>query len=186
VTYDDAGSGLRTTAGHDRQEGCLDRPDPLPTRVDGLPDLPATYAAALDPALTALGVALEPPARRAIDDHVRLLLAWNAAINLTAVRDPAEIAVRHVADSLTGLAALRAAGADRFVDLGSGGGFPGIPLAAALPADRALLVDDASPDDTVEAALREGFEVLASLDVVQEDTAWLLTRHLNRKKSWEV
>ena len=79
--------------------------------------------------------------RSAIDGHVRLLLAWNAAINLTSIRDPAAIAIRHVVDSLTGLAVLRARGVDRFVDLGSGGGFPGIPLAAALPAERALLVD---------------------------------------------
>jgi 16S rRNA (guanine527-N7)-methyltransferase len=46
-----------------------------------------------------------------------------------------------VVDSLTGLAVLRDRAIDRFVDLGSGGGFPGIPLAAALPADRALLID---------------------------------------------
>jgi 16S rRNA (guanine(527)-N(7))-methyltransferase RsmG len=46
-----------------------------------------------------------------------------------------------VIDSLTGLAVLRERRVDRFVDLGSGGGFPGIPLAAALPADRALLID---------------------------------------------
>jgi 16S rRNA (guanine527-N7)-methyltransferase len=84
---------------------------------------------------------LAPHARSTIDGHVRLLLAWNAAINLTAIRDPAAIAVRHVVDSLTGLAVLRGRDIDRFLDLGSGGGFPGIPLAAALPADRALLVD---------------------------------------------
>jgi hypothetical protein len=44
-------------------------------------------------------------------------------------------------DSLTGLAILTDRGIDRFVDLGSGGGFPGLTLAAAIPADRALLVD---------------------------------------------
>ena len=88
-----------------------------------------------------LGIALSDGARTAIDGHVRLLIAWNDAINLTAIRASAAIAVRHVADSLTGLAVLRARRVDRFVDLGSGGGFPGIPLAAALPADRALLID---------------------------------------------
>ena len=62
-------------------------------------------------------------------------------MNLTAIRDPAAIAVRHVVDSLTALTLFRGRGIDRFVDLGSGGGFPGIPLAAALPADRVLLVD---------------------------------------------
>jgi hypothetical protein len=44
-------------------------------------------------------------------------------------------------DSLTGLPILADRGIDRFVDLGSGGGFPGLTLAAAIPADRALLVD---------------------------------------------
>jgi 16S rRNA (guanine(527)-N(7))-methyltransferase RsmG len=44
-------------------------------------------------------------------------------------------------DSLTGLPILADRGIDRFVDLGSGGGFPGLTLAAAVPADRALLVD---------------------------------------------
>ena len=60
---------------------------------------------------------------------------------MTAIRDPAAIAVRHVADSLTALPVLQARGVDGFVDLGSGGGFPGIPLASALPASRAILVD---------------------------------------------
>jgi 16S rRNA (guanine527-N7)-methyltransferase len=127
---------------HDRQEGCLDRSrDPLPTRVDLCPPLPADYHDALDGALTALGITLSDAERAAIDGHVRLLLAWNDAINLTAIREPVAIATRHVVDSLTGLAVLRARRVDRFVDLGSGGGFPGIPLAVALPADRALLID---------------------------------------------
>lgn len=127
---------------HDRQEGCLDRPrDPLPTRVDSCPPLPSAYHDALDAAVDGLGIGLDAEARAAIDGHVRLLLAWNAAINLTTIRDPAAIAVRHVADSLCALDELRRRGIDRFVDLGSGGGFPGLPLAAALPADRALLID---------------------------------------------
>jgi 16S rRNA (guanine527-N7)-methyltransferase len=72
---------------------------------------------------------------------VRLLLAWNRAINLTAIHDPAQAAIAHVVDSLTAVPVLRARGIDRFVDLGSGGGFPGLPLALALPATEALLVD---------------------------------------------
>ncbi|MEA2519063.1 MAG: rRNA (guanine527-N7)-methyltransferase [Chloroflexota bacterium] len=128
--------------GTDRQEECLDRPrDPLPTHVESCPALPAAYDDALDQALLGLGIDLDDGSRATIGRHVRLLLAWNAAINLTAIREPAAIAVRHVADSLTALGELRRRGIDRFIDLGSGGGFPGIPLAAALPADRALLID---------------------------------------------
>jgi 16S rRNA (guanine527-N7)-methyltransferase len=120
----------------------VDRPrDPLPTRVDSCPPLPPEYHDSLDAALAALGVVVDPPARRAIDGHVRILLAWNAAINLTSVRDVAQIAVRHVADSLAALPALAEAGIEAFLDLGSGGGYPGLPLAAAIPEAEALLVD---------------------------------------------
>jgi len=127
---------------HDRQEGCLDRPpDPLPTRVNTLPDLPATYHRALEAGLPAIGVELSRDARATIDDHVRLLLAWNSAINLTAIRDPAAIAIRHVVDSLTGLRVLREMRVTRILDLGSGAGFPGLPLVVALPWARALLVE---------------------------------------------
>jgi 16S rRNA (guanine527-N7)-methyltransferase len=68
-----------------------------------------------------------------------LLIAWNEAINLTAIREPADIALRHVVDSLT--AARFLGDVSGFLDLGSGGGFPGIPLAAALPVERVALVD---------------------------------------------
>ena len=51
------------------------------------------------------------------------------------------MAVAHVLDSLTAVPLLRAMGIDAFVDIGSGGGLPGLPLAIALPARRALLVE---------------------------------------------
>jgi len=60
-------------------------------------------------------------------------------MNLTAIREPADIALRHVIDSLTAAAII--GDASGFLDLGSGGGFPGIPLAAALPVERVALVD---------------------------------------------
>ncbi len=116
--------------------------EPLPSRVLGLPELPAAGLAVLDEGLAALGLAdLAGPARSAVVDHLRLLLAWNAAINLTAIRDPTVAVRRHVLDSLTAVPVLRERGIDALVDLGSGGGFPGLPLAAVLPARRALLVE---------------------------------------------
>ena len=123
-------------------EGVLDRVrEPLPTRVEDTPDLPAGYDDALRTGLEALGLALDPTARAAIDGHIRLLLAWNTAINLTAIRDPVAAATAHVLDSLAAVPVLRGLGAERLLDLGSGGGLPGIPIAAALPARAALLVD---------------------------------------------
>ncbi len=117
------------------------RREPLPTRVQDTIALPTEYEAALRRGLADLGISLPGPARAAIDGHVRLLLAWTRAINLTAIRDPADVALRHVVDSLTALPWLRSRSIGRLLDLGSGGGFPGIPLAAALPAVEVTLAE---------------------------------------------
>jgi 16S rRNA (guanine527-N7)-methyltransferase len=106
--------------------------------------MPAGYGAALDPILEALGasgVNLDEAARSAIDGHVRLLLAWNEAVNLTSIRDGEAIARRHVADSLAGAVVAGSLQHATLLDLGSGGGFPGFPLAATLRETRVTLVD---------------------------------------------
>ena len=137
----DAGSGAAQSAG-DLETAPPPVRDPLPTRVSGLAPLPREYGDVLDADLPAVvGGELSADARAAIDDHVRLLLAWNEAINLSGIRAPEMIAREHVLDSLTALPLLRRAGIAEFVDLGSGGGYPGLPLAIALPARRALLVE---------------------------------------------
>jgi 16S rRNA (guanine527-N7)-methyltransferase len=116
------------------------RREPLPTRVRDTPSLPAAYDDALAAGLRQLGLVLPPEAWTAIEGHVRLLLAWTPAINLTAIRDPAAVARDHVLDSLAAVPWLRSRRVDRVLDLGSGGGFPGLPLAVAVPvADVALL-----------------------------------------------
>jgi 16S rRNA (guanine527-N7)-methyltransferase len=115
--------------------------EPLPTRVEDTPALPAAYHDAVDAGLVGLGFTLAPEVRAAIDGQVRLLLAWTNAINLTAIRDPGSVALAHVIDSLSAVPLLRDRGVDRFIDLGSGGGYPGLPIAAALPAGRALLLE---------------------------------------------
>ncbi len=115
--------------------------DPLPTRVAETPPLPPAFDAALHGGLTALGLTLAPGSRVAIAGHARLLLAWTEAINLTAIRDPAAVALAHVIDSLTAVSILREHGVNRFLDVGTGGGYPGLPIAAVLPAARALLVE---------------------------------------------
>jgi 16S rRNA (guanine527-N7)-methyltransferase len=118
------------------------RRESLPTRVDDLPALPPEYDTALEAGLAALPITLSAAARAAIDDHVRLLLAWNRAINLTAITDPAKVALLHVVDSLTALPVVGVRrGSARLLDLGSGGGYPGIPIAAASPDAEVTLVE---------------------------------------------
>jgi 16S rRNA (guanine527-N7)-methyltransferase len=114
----------------------------LPTDPIGTPELPASALRLLDEGCAALGLDdLPAGARQGMVAHCRLLLAWTTAINLTSIREPHAAVTGHLLDSLVGVPLLRAAGIRRFVDLGAGGGYPGLPLALALPAERALLVD---------------------------------------------
>ncbi len=115
---------------------------PLPADPSLCPPLAPATAARFDAGCATLGLDDFPPgARDAILGHLRLLLAWTAAVNLTAIRDPDAAVTGHLLDSLTAVPLLREAGVRRFLDLGSGGGYPGLPLALALPAEAALLVD---------------------------------------------
>jgi 16S rRNA (guanine527-N7)-methyltransferase len=129
--------------------------------------LPPPYEAALEPALEALATVLAatgrtggeatlgPEAIAMIGGHIRLLLAWSSAINLTAIREPAAIARLHVIDSLAALPLILAGPHATIVDLGSGGGFPGIPLAAALPGSDVVLVDSVGKKTAfLETAIR--------------------------------
>lgn len=115
--------------------------EPLPTRVRDTPDLPAAYDRAVQSGLDQLGLDVGLDARATINGHVRLLLAWTSAINLTGIRDPATVGTAHVIDSLSAVAWLRERDPDRLLDLGSGGGFPGFPLAAVLPDVAVTLVE---------------------------------------------
>jgi 16S rRNA (guanine527-N7)-methyltransferase len=88
--------------------------------------------------LSALTLALDDAAIERLLDYVELLERWNAAYNLTAVRDPADMVTRHLLDSLAIAPHVRGA---TLADLGSGAGLPGIPLAIAAPEREILLVD---------------------------------------------
>lgn len=159
--------------------------EPLPTRVQGTPPLPAAYVRALERGLAALGLDLDETARATIDGHARLLLAWTTAINLTAIRDPAAVATAHVVDSLSAVPWLRARGPERILDLGSGGGFPGLPIAAALPGvDMTLLEPIGKKAGFLRAAV-----TATGLDgrvTVIADRAEALAADRGRRGTWSV
>ena len=72
-------------------------------------------------------------------DYLALLSKWNAVYNLTALRDPKQMVTHHLLDSLTVVPAF--AGAKNILDVGAGGGLPGIVLAIARPDMRVSMVD---------------------------------------------
>lgn len=88
--------------------------------------------------LTALSLDLNDATIEQLLDYVELLLRWNAAYNLTAVRDAGEMVTRHLLDSLAVLPYVTGA---TLADLGTGAGLPGIPLALAKPDLDVHLVD---------------------------------------------
>ena len=174
-----------------------DRPA-LPTDAADLPDLGAGYASSLADGLTSLGLTLAGAAHAAIDAQARLLLAWNQHINLTAIRTPEGIARLHILDSLSAVPVLRKrlSDAPAVLDLGSGGGYPGLPLAVALPAARLTFVDSVAKKtrflEVVADAAREAFsgkeagdqpDVLA-LEVITARAEQLAAGAL--RESWDV
>ncbi len=84
----------------------------------------------------ALSVQLSPEQANALLTFRNLLVEWNERFNLTALTDDLSILSLHFADSLTVVPAIQALSSGktlRAIDIGTGGGFPGIPLKIALP-----------------------------------------------------
>ena len=95
----------------------------------------------LEAGVKALGLALPGDALARLTDYVALLAKWNRTYNLTAIREPERMITHHVLDALAILPHLPARDDLRVLDVGSGGGVPGIPLAIARPAWRVTLLD---------------------------------------------
>ena len=86
----------------------------------------------------ALGVVLEPAQQQALLTLMAELVEWNGRFNLTAITELDEIVDKHLLDSLAVLPKLKGL---RIADIGSGAGFPGLPLAIANPGRRYTLVE---------------------------------------------
>lgn len=85
-----------------------------------------------------VGIGTEQTAR--LMKYKELLLEWNTKINLTAIEEDRDIIIKHFIDSLSILPYLRNAG-EKLVDVGTGGGFPGIPVKIVYESTKVLLLD---------------------------------------------
>ena len=86
----------------------------------------------------ALGLAPDSAQQERLLDYLALLLKWNNAYNLTSVRAPAQMVTRHLLDSLAVAPHL---GGGHIIDVGTGAGLPGVPLAIIFPGTRFALLD---------------------------------------------
>ncbi len=85
-----------------------------------------------------LNITLPDDRQEALIEYLYLLMKWNQAMNLTSVRDPGSMVVRHLLDSLSVLPYV----SGKFIlDVGTGAGLPGIPLAIASPEQHFTLLD---------------------------------------------
>jgi len=92
----------------------------------------------LNKGLTTLGLKLSPETQQKMLDYLALLSKWNKVHNLTAVRELDDMVTLHLLDSLAVIPSLTTS---NMLDVGSGGGLPGIPLALALPELQVTVVD---------------------------------------------
>jgi 16S rRNA (guanine527-N7)-methyltransferase len=104
--------------------------------------------AGLRQGVTALGLDLSEGQIRQLLDYLTLLQKWNRVYNLTAVRDPQQMLVQHLLDSLSMIQPLRRElllrkedTSTRLLDVGSGGGLPGVVIAICCPETRVTCVD---------------------------------------------
>ena len=97
--------------------------------------------AILDSGCEALNIVLSEDQKNTLLRYVVLLEKWNKAYNLTAVRDSEEMISRHILDSLSILPSIQG---ETLLDVGTGAGLPGIPLAIAHPVLAVTLLDSNS------------------------------------------
>ena len=101
-------------------------------------------AAGLSAGVRALGLGLTADQQQRLLDYVAMIQKWNKVYNLTALRDPADMLTHHLLDSLTAVAPLarHTQGLPiRVLDVGSGGGLPGVVLAICMPELSVTCVD---------------------------------------------
>lgn len=102
---------------------------------------PDTLYRSLQQGCAALGLDARPGLLDSLSDFLELLAKWNRVYNLTAVREPGAMVIRHVLDSLAVLPYLTAG---RLLDAGTGAGLPGVPIALARPDLNVTLLDSSA------------------------------------------
>ena len=159
----------------------------LPHAVDATAPLDPIFFEVLERGLNELALPLDAAARDAITGHVRLLMAWNEHINLSGLRTAEQIARGHVLDALLAVGPLRGLAGRKpsLLDLGSGGGFPGLTLAIAVPTGRTVLVDSIGKKAAFLRVAAAAAEAVVHVDVLAERAEDLAEEH-DQRESWDI
>jgi len=119
-------------------------------------------AATLKDGIERMKLQIRPPVRAQLLAYIALLVKWNQTFSLTAIDDPQQMVVRHLLDSLSLVPYIKGS---RLVDVGSGAGLPGVPLALVFPEYEVVLLDSQTKK------VRFMTQVIADLQITNIDIA---------------
>lgn len=122
-----------------------------------------------------LGLTITPEQEACFARLLELLLERNQQVNLTAITDPDEVAVKHFLDSLTVELVWSPAAGERAIDIGTGAGFPGLPLAIRHPDLRVTL------NDSVRKKIAFLEEAIAALKLSNAEAVWGRAEELGQR-----
>ena len=135
-----------------------------------------------------LGIQISEDQLSAFEVYEQQLIEWNDRYNLTAIDNPKQIRVKHFLDSLSCILALRNSPTDHVVDVGTGAGFPGLPLKIICPTINMTLIESVGKKtafcqhiiQTINLQnvniLQERAEILASHPDMREKNDWAIAR----------
>jgi 16S rRNA (guanine527-N7)-methyltransferase len=129
---------------------------------------------------------LTPAQEAAFERYENELLSWNNRFNLTAIQEPSQVQTKHFLDSLSCLSIMRESPVEKIIDVGSGAGFPGIPLKIVLPHIHLTLVESVGKKVSF---LNHLIEVLGlqNINVVNERVEVLGQQSQHRQKyDWAI
>jgi 16S rRNA (guanine527-N7)-methyltransferase len=134
------------------------------------------------------GLTLTPRQMSALQTYGQELAVWNQRHNLTAIQDPEKVRVKHFLDSLSAYLAIRDTATERVIDVGTGAGFPGLPLKILCPNIQLTLVESVGKKVqfcqhivdklglTGVNVLQERAEILGQKDEHRERYDWAMAR----------
>ncbi len=133
-----------------------------------------------------IGVRLTAVQQEQFAHYLSILMDWNGRLNLTAVREPAAIETRHFLDSLTCAPLMGDLNGQRLIDVGTGAGFPGLPLKILYPDMQLTLVESVGKKTRFLQAVVDEL-ALPDVTILQERAEALGQQRAHREKyDWAV
>jgi 16S rRNA (guanine527-N7)-methyltransferase len=127
---------------------------------------------------TLTGSTLSKPQLAALEIYQQELMEWNTVHNLTAIRDPEEVIIKHFLDSLSACLVMRDSQHDQVIDVGTGAGFPGLPLKILYPHMQLTLVESIGK----KTAFCE--HIIAQLGLKDVETIQIRAEELGRQPAY--